>query len=159
MKILNVKQTNAAIATLKITGKALDQGIQEVGLSVLYHVGENREVSLAIKLLNAMPKGGRRNALVEWFILFGMIAVNTDKATAKERPLVFDRDRTTNLEGAAAKPWYTCRPERPAAEVFDVEAKLRQLLKQLETAKAKGMTVKGEQYVSAMAKALTGEVA
>lgn len=159
MKILNVKQTTAAIATLKITGKALDQGIQEVGLSVLYHVGENREVSLAIKLLNAMPKGGRRNALVEWFILFGMIAVNTDKATAKERPLVFDRDRTTNLEGAAAKPWYTCRPERPAAEVFDVEAKLRQLLKQLETAKAKGMTVKGEQYVSAMAKALTGEVA
>lgn len=157
MKLLNIKQTNAAIANIKITGKALDQGIQEVGLSVLHHVCENREASLAIKLLNAMPKGGRRNALIEWFIQFGMIAVNMDKATAKERPLVFDRDRVTNLEGAAAKPWYTCRPERPAAEVFDVEAQLRQLMKRLENARAKGMEVKGDKYIAAMAKALAGE--
>ena len=159
MNILNVKQTNAAIANIKINGKVLDQSIQEVGLSVLYHVGVNREVSLAIKLLNAMPKGSRRNALIEWFIQFGMIAVNTDKATAKERPLVFDRDRVTNLEGAAAKPWFTCRPERPAAEVFDVEAKLRQLLKQLESARAKGLKVRGAKYIDAMNKALAGEVA
>ena len=159
MNILNVKQTTAAIANIKINGKALDQAIQEVGLSVLYHVGENREVSLAIKLLNVMPKGSRRNALIEWFIQFGMIAVNTDKATAKERPLVFDRDRCTNLKGAAAKPWFTCRPERPAAEVFDVEAKLRQLLKQLESARAKGLEVRGDKYIDAMAKALAGEVA
>lgn len=159
MKLLNVKQTNAAIANIKINGKALDQSIQEVGLSVLHHVGENREASLAVKLLNAMPKGARRNALVEWFIRFGMIAVNTDKASAKERPLVFDRDGTTDLEGAAAKPWFTCRPERAAAEVFDVEAKLRQLLKQLENARAKGMEVKGDKYIDAMAKALAGQVA
>ena len=158
MKLMNIKQTNAAIANIKITGKALDQGIQEVGLSVLHHVCENREASLAIKLMNAMPKGGRRNALIEWFIQFGMIAVNMDKATAKDRPLVFDRDRVTNLDGAAAKPWYTCRPERPAAEVFDVEAQLRQLMKRLENARAKGMEVKGDKYIAAMAKALAGEV-
>ena len=158
MKLMNIKQTNAAIANIKITGKALDQCIQEVGLSVLHHVCENREASLAIKLMNAMPKGGRRNALIEWFIQFGMIAVNMDKATAKDRPLVFDRDRVTNLDGAAAKPWYTCRPERPAAEVFDVEAQLRQLMKRLENARAKGMEVKGDKYIAAMAKALAGEV-
>lgn len=158
MKLLNIKQTNAAIANIKISGKALDAAIQEVGLSVLHHVGENREASLAIKLLNAMPKGSRRNALIEWFVRFGMIAVNMDEETAKERPLVFDRDRTTNLEGATAKAWFTCRPERPATAVFDVEAQLRQLMERLEKARAKGLEVKGDKYVAALAKALAGEV-
>lgn len=140
---LSVKQCNAAISQIKITGKGLDEAVQTVGLSVLQHIEANREVSLAIKLLNALPKGARSNALVEWFIRFGMVKVNADKATKGQFPLLFDKERGTNLEGAVAKPWHKCRPERPASEVFDLEAQVKALLKRAAAALKEGKEVKG----------------
>lgn len=141
--MLTLKQCNAAIQNIKITGKALDAAVQDVGMSVLQHVETNREVSLAIKLLNALPKGARRAALVAWFTNYGMISVNTDKATAKDRPFVFNADAKTDLEEAAAKPWYKAAPERPVSEMFDFQAALAALLKKAEKAEQAGLEIKG----------------
>lgn len=154
MNILTTKQCNSAIANIKITGKALDQAIQDVGLSVLYHCGVNREVSLANKLLNAMPKGGRRNALVEWLTTFGMVTVNLDRESAKTHPLLFNRDGATDLEAAAAKPWWTCRPERPAHVEFNFAAKMTALLKQAQTAIAAGQHIAGMEELDRVCSAL-----
>jgi hypothetical protein len=137
------KQILTAIQHVAINGKALDESVQSIGLDILQHVEANGEVSLACKLLRALPKGARAKALADWFQMFGKIVVNTDKATAKQFPLVFHKEGKTNLEGAAAKQWYKCKPDRPLAEEFDFAAQLTALLKRAAEAEAKGMTVKG----------------
>jgi hypothetical protein len=141
--MLTVKQCNAAIQNIKVNGKAFDAAVQDVGMSVLQHVELNREVSLAIKLLNALPKGARKAALVAWFTNYGMISVNTDKASSKDRPFVFNADGKTDLQEAASKPWFKAAPEKPVAEMFDFQAALARLLKQADAAQAKGQTIKG----------------
>lgn len=143
MKLLTVKQCNAAISNIKMNGKALDSAIQEVGLSVLQHCAANGEVSLAIKLYNALPRGSRRNALVAWFVEFGTIAVELDKKKAKTHPLVFNRLGVLDVEGAAEKPWYECKKERALADEFDFTSRLNALLKQAEKAAESGKTIKG----------------
>ena len=137
------KQILTAIQHVAISGKALDESVQSIGLDILQHVEANGEVSLACKLLRALPKGARAKALADWFQMYGKIIVNTDKATAKQFPLVFHKEGKTDLEGAAAKQWYKCKPDRPLADEFDFAAQLTALLKRAAQAKAKGMTVKG----------------
>lgn len=141
--MLTVKQCNAAISNIKISGKALDAAVQDVGLSVLVHVQEHREASLAVKLLNALPKGARKAALVAWFTNYGMISVNRDKVTAKERPLVFNAEAKTDLEEAAKKPWFKSAPEKPVSEMFDFQAQLLSLMKRADEAAKKGQSVAG----------------
>ena len=137
------KQILAAIQNISITGKCLDQSVQSVGLDVLQHVELHGEVSLANKLLKALPKGARAKALADWLQLHGKIIVNTDKATAKQFPLVYHKQGTTLLEAAAAKPWYECKKDKPLAVEFDFAGQLMSLLKRANEAASKGLEVKG----------------
>ena len=144
------KQILTAIQHIAITGKGLDDAVQSVGLDVLQHVDQHGEVSLANKLLKALPKGARAKALADWFRRFGKIAVNTDKATAKEFPLVFDKAGTTDMELATSTPWYTCRQDKPLAVEFDFAGQLASLIKRAQAAQAKGMHVKGAEQLAAL---------
>lgn len=137
------KQVLAAIQNIAITGKGLDDAVQSVGLDVLQHVELNGEVSLANKLLKALPKGARTKALADWFQLHGKVVVNTDRKTAKEFPLVFHKQGVTRLAEAAAKPWYKCKQDKPLAVEFDFGAQLSALLKRAHEAASKGLVVKG----------------
>jgi hypothetical protein len=148
MTMLTLKQCAAAIQQIKITGKGLDDTIQSVGLSVLQHVEAHREASLAIKLLKALPKGSRSNALIDWMTQCGMLSVNLNKLTAKEFPLVFNKEGKTDLERAAAKAWYKWKPEASPVLEFDFGAKLSALLKAVADAQAKGVTVKGVEMLA-----------
>lgn len=139
MQTMTVKQCNAAIANIKVNGKSLDQQVQTVGLSVLQHIEAHGEVSLAIKLLAAMPKGGRANALVDWMTQCGKVSVNLDKLTKKQFPLVLDKAKTTNLELAAGKPWFKWKPEKALHVEFSAEklaAEMGRLLAKVNTALA-----------------------
>lgn len=143
-----IKQCNAAISQIKITGKGFDEAVQSVALDILQHVQQNREVSLAIKLLAALPKSSRGKALADWFQRFGMIEVNLDKATAKEFPLVFNKEGKTDLEGAVKMPWFKCKKDAPLAVEFDFAGKLSALLKHAAQAQKDGLTVKGAELLA-----------
>lgn len=144
------KQILTSIQHIAITGKCMDESVQSVGLEVLQHVEMHGEVSLANKLLKALPKGARAKALADWFERFGKIAVNTDKTTAKQFPLIYHKAGATNLEGAAAKPWHQCKKDKPLAEEFDFAAKLASLLRQAAEAEKKGMPIKGADQLAAL---------
>lgn len=137
------KQVLSAIQNIAITGKGLDAAIQSVGLDVIQHVEQNGEVSLAIKLLRALPKGSRSNALADWFQKFSKVAVNTDKATAKQFPLVFNKAGKLDVEGATKLQWFQCKPEKAMVDEFDFNAKLLALLNQASKAEKDGITIKG----------------
>lgn len=135
---------NKEIASIAKAGKKLDDRIQAAGLSVLNHVGEHGDVTVAAGLLAAMPNGSRRKALVEWMLAHGKLIVNTDKATQKELPFLHAKDKETLLEKAAETPWWEFAPEAKVLEAFDFQAALKQLLARADREAAKGVEIKGE---------------
>ncbi|CCE60758.1 hypothetical protein tf_02 [Pseudomonas phage tf] len=125
------------IKTIQTRGMGLDKLIQETALGVIAHIEQHPEVSLAIKLYNAMPKGSRANALVAWLCQFGKVQVNPDKKTSREFPLLINKNATTDIAGGTAKPWFECKkPKGTLAEQWDFESWLdgvkRQLKKQVD---------------------------
>lgn len=150
-KSMTKAEIEKAITSVANRGKKLDDDIQLAGLNILAHVDTHGEVSLANKLYHALPKGSRRNALVEWFLMYGKITINTDKESAKEFPLVFRKDGSTDTDAASAMPWYNCKPEKSVQEEFDFSKNLTSLINHIKRATDKGMPIKGnEELVKAI---------
>ncbi|MNJ09294.1 hypothetical protein D3C77_34360 [compost metagenome] len=138
-------QINRAIDAIEVRGKELDEAIQMTGLSILHHIEVCGDYTIFKRLFAAMPKGARKNALVEWACMFGKVKVNLDKATAKDMPFLYDA--TTDLAQAAAQPWYTFKPEKAPVEEFNLFAALAHLRKQVAQAQTKGLPVKGAELL------------
>lgn len=124
IKTLNRAEIDKAIASIQSRGAKLDKDVHVTGVSILAHIEQHREVSLMVKLFNALPKGSRRNALVAWAIQYGQVAVNMDKATAKDFPLVFDKSKATRLTEANANPWFNFKKEKAPADEFSFDDEL-----------------------------------
>ena len=112
------------IKSIETKGKALDALIHLTACSILMHVHEHREVSLVNKLVQAMPKSSRRNALIEWFETFGEMQYDT-----KDKEFKFQKDSATRINEAEALPFWEFKPE-PAYHAIDLKAALAKLVKQ-----------------------------
>lgn len=93
---------------------------QALGLEILAHIEAHGDVTLADKMVLGMPKGTKRNALVEWMLAFGKLKLRETSSTSQVFHL--DRGRNTDLDGAKKKPWYEFSPEPPLVTVFDAQA-------------------------------------
>lgn len=144
---VGVQQINRAIDAIQVRGKELDEAIQITGLSILHHIEVCGDYTIFKRLFDAMPKGARKNALVEWACMFGKVQVNTDKKSAKDMPFLFNKFGKTDLEGAAAQPWYTFKQEKPPVEEFNLYAALANVRKQLAQAQTKGLPVLGAELL------------
>lgn len=152
IKLLDtVAAMDKAIVSIQKRGKKLDDDIQLVGLSALAHLDKCGDLGPLTRLFFAMPKGSRTNALMDWAQTFGKVTVNTGD-DRKEKPFCFSKTATTDMQGAADKPWYDCKkPLDPALE-FDFVAKLNALLK---SATKEGVKLKeGQTDLIAKARAL-----
>lgn len=131
------------IGLIEVAGKKLDERIQTAALSVLFHVDAHGDVTVAAALFNALPKGARKNALAEWFMACGKMALNQDPATKKDLPFLYDKERTTDFDKGIANPWYTFKPEVPVDQAFDFQGQLQALIKRAQSAQKAGKEVKG----------------
>lgn len=141
-------------ASIKAAGAKLDQRIQVAGLSVMNHVDKHGDVTVAGELLNtlfgSLSKGTRKLAFVEWMLAYGKVSVNMDPKTKGSLPLLFDREKTTNLDGAMQKPWYDFKPEPAVDQAFDFAKMLAVLLSKADKAAAGGKEIVGAELLSAV---------
>lgn len=116
------------IAGIKSASAKLDQRIQVAALSVASHAQKHGDITLAEKLVDALGKGHRKTALVDWLIAFGPFAIAPD-----ESGLVYSKRESFDMDAAQAKPWYDFKPETPfkAVKLADM---LDSLLKKAEGA-------------------------
>lgn len=158
MKLLtSAAVINKAIDSIQRRGKKLDDDIQLAGLSCLNHIEQHGDDTLLNRLWGAMPRGSRRNALIEWALKYGKVKLNEDKGTAKERPVVYNREGGTDLDGAIEQPWYECKPEKPALEEFDFEAAYNALIRKAMKASEKGLKIKGRELYEQVTAAGTAQ--
>lgn len=107
---------------IKNAAAKLDTRIHVAALSVASHAHEHGDVTLAQKLVEALGKGMRRNALLAWLVKFGPFAPSEDgKSVVHAKGTEFD------LESAKAQPWYDFKQE-PAFRPFDLDAMLEKLV-------------------------------
>jgi hypothetical protein len=155
--IKTAAEINKAIASIANRGFKLDGDIHKAGVSVLAHASECGDPSLADKLVNAMPKGSRKLALVEWMLAHGQIAKLDPKVDTKAiagRVFKLDRTRTLDLEGAIKDSWVTFKKEASVHTAFDAQAAVKSVLARLKQANAKGLTVENKAQALAEAQAL-----
>lgn len=155
------KLIQAAIDSVARRGVKLDNDVQLAALSILAHVDEHKDTTLADRLVAALPKGARRLALVEWFVNFGKMRL-LDKANPDEAKRItegamfkYDAKRTTDMQAAAEKPWHTMRKEADVATVFDAKASVVSLLARIKGAQTKGLTIEGKAEALAQLAELT----
>ena len=98
----------AAIADISVTGKKLDLMIWIAAASVVAHIEEHGDVTLANDLVAAMPKGSRVNALIAYFEKVSKAGYDTVAKTFKHR-----KSNVTNQALAESKSWVEYKPEQP----------------------------------------------
>ena len=141
MKLL--KGTDAiqkAIASILTRGKKLDRDIHVAGVSCLQHIEEHGDVTLLNRLVGAMPKGSRVNALREWAGCYGRVKFNNETHC-------FDyclKRAVTLLDEAIETSWIEFKPE-PQYKTLNLSDELTKLIKKAydraDTAKDKGDTI------------------
>ena len=130
--------------------------IQKAGLSIISHVDQHADTTLADRLFNAMGKGSRRVSLAQWFITYGKMRL-LDKAVPEEAAAIkagrifqFDKARTTDLMSAAAMPWQNMQKEQAVKDVFDVHAAYLSLMKRIQAAQKSGAKIEHIEWVAAL---------
>ena len=153
--IVGTAAIDKAIASIKNRGAKLDGDIQLAGLSILSNIDSCGDTTIADRLYNAMPKGSRRLALAEWMLAYGRMVPITDKAVLKTgRVFQYDHERTTDMEGAAVKPWHemNAQKDKPVAEVFDVQKAFASLMARIKKAGDDGIKIEGAELAAKLAK-------
>lgn len=151
---------NKAIDSIKNRGAKLDASVQLAGLSVLTHASEHGDTTCADRLIQAMPKGARKLALVEWMLAYGQVRKldpkNADEAIRIKGGQTFaiDRSRTLDIESAQGKAWHEFKPEAAIATAFDAQAAVASLIARLKKAQSDGLTIEHKAEALAQAKAL-----
>lgn len=123
IKLENVKQISSRIASIAKRGKRLDLDIHFCSVQCLLHAMDSGDMTLATRLVDAMPKSGRRKALVAWFRAFGPFNYTEDNGFSKDKG---SDARKYDVETANDNPFYDFTQEIAVVD-FTLERALSQL--------------------------------
>lgn len=158
--ITDSKAFIAACASIAKRGKLLDNDIQTAALSAINHAELHGDIGFVNRLYLSMPAGSRKAALTEWLVHHGKVQANAGE-NKKEMPFLFDKQRTTDMAGGLANPWFTFKLDKAPDEVFDIVGAMHQLLKRaqgknvdaLALAKVENLVSELDQYTLKLEKA------
>lgn len=126
---MDIKELNKRIKLLSVANAKVEGTIQELGLACLGHLGHGNNGPI-VALLGALRRT-QYQAFTEWALAFGKVSKNLDKKTKEAMPLIYDGTKTTDIEGATAKPWFMFADDKPAsiAKAFDFQQAVMSLIK------------------------------
>lgn len=135
MAKMTTKQLNTAIAALGKRNEKVEADIQTLGLECLAHLEEHGDTMPLNRLINVLRRG-QHEAFMMWCMAFGKCAKNLTKDTMTDQPVVYAKERKTDLDGAIAKPWFMFAEDKPVAiaKAFDLQGAMMALLKRAATA-------------------------
>lgn len=117
----------SAIDSIARRGKKLDRDIQVAALSAMQHHVEHGDVTLINRLVGAMPKGSRVNALRAFIETFG--AARYDAAS---KEFVHVKGATFRLDDAMQIMWSEFKPETEYQPITDPFKRFDQLVAAFE---------------------------
>lgn len=124
--LLTTEAINTAISSIEKRGKALESDIHVCAVSIIAHTEKHGDITLANRLINAIPNLARKNALRDWFQAFGKFSYSQD---AKE--MTYDKRKSTNETEAAAMPFWEFKAEAEY-KGLDLEQAILSLIERAE---------------------------
>jgi len=124
--IEGAKAIDTAIKSIATRGKRLERDIHVAAVACLVHADKHGDVTLAQKLVDAIPSLARKNALRDWFIAHGKFDYD-----ATNKTLAFNKKGTTLVEEAIATPFWEFKQEAEYVAPTDeaVHKRIAQVLK------------------------------
>lgn len=147
------KYTTLATMLKAITANAkahneVDAEWHAIGMSVMSHIWEHRDVSvvnnLVIPMYQGLGKGARHAAMAEWLLTFLPVTANTDQATKGTHPFKFCKDKAKlvpDFEKASATPWYSMKQSPAPDQLMDFHAMMVAAFKKASKAAAEGKPI------------------
>lgn len=114
----------AAIGSIQRRGVKFDRDVQAAAISVLAHHAKHGDTTLINRLVEAMPKGARLNALLGYLDYFGLARYDVDNKVFVH---VKNVNRAFDADAAQSVLWTSFRPEKayvPIADATDAISKL-----------------------------------
>lgn len=134
--ILTVAATEKLIVSIKGRGAKLDKDVHQAALSALDHHAKHGDITVMNRLIAAMPKSGRTNALVAWALAQNARIIRNP---AKDAAVTFVHDKevasTWDLAKADATPFWEFKAKE-GVSVFAYDTYMTSLTKGLERALA-----------------------
>lgn len=130
-----IKQLNAKIDALGKRLATAENDIQALGLECLEHLNAHGD-TMPLNRLFGVLRRTQHQAFMEWALAFGKVNKNTNKLTLETQAFSFAKDKTTDIEGATAKPWFMFADEKAEAvkKAFDFQVAVMQLIKKAAAA-------------------------
>lgn len=130
--------------------------VQELGIQCLLNHEVAKNPALCNKMLLDMPRGIKKQSLADWFCEFGTLQVNPNAALRKGIPLIYDKKRKSNIEGAMQKAWFDVNPTPDVIADIDIGKRIQALL---AACNGKHIKVNGKEVPSHEAKTMLRTVA
>lgn len=145
----SAKDIEKVIVSIQGRGKKLDHDMHSAACASLHHVTLHGDPTLLNRLVLAMPKASRRNALLVWAMKFGMVAMNDDAKTRAERPLVYVKAAKADIEAAQLQPFYELKNVREGGDAWVYMDYMANVMKTLEK-QAAAPTLEGARAKAAL---------
>lgn len=137
MAILNSKQLNAKIKSIKGNSTKLRDAIQDALVSCAYYAIKDGDAGSFNRLLEAVGTNTRIKGLTLWAETWGCVRVKDEKfvinkAARSEHDITSEAD-FAELESMmrAAVAWYDMTPAEKATSIFDADAYLANVIAKL----------------------------
>lgn len=134
--IKDYKKLDELITTIGTNGKVMDENIHTAACSCLDHFANHGNTSLASRLVGAMPKSGRRKALVYWFTQFGPLSFDEKAGTFSKAKGKKGND-PVRVDDAVKTPFWEYTVEKNPAP-FDIMKELARFKAKYNKAKDSG---------------------
>lgn len=139
--MLTIKQLTAGFKTVAANRDKMNAKLQEMAVSIIGHVHEHGDTTLADRLLTAMGRGLDRQAMVAYLEEYGCVRFEKDSGRfainkKKRSEMEFDEEY---LMGEECMQWFEfAKSKKALASSFDLEARTESLLKSLAKKREEG---------------------
>lgn len=150
--MLNTTEILSTIKTIRSTGKKLDKLIQQAALGCVAHSCHSGDVTLGQKLVDALPDGVRKNALLGFLEEFGQFAIVKRSVVYIRVQRLFDRCNgnvaaTDEYVESIDKHWTAFKPEPLPKSKYDCMVELKAFVEKMQRQLHSGNAVHGEVYL------------
>lgn len=159
LTLLNSAQMDKSIKSIQLRGAKLEAEIHHCAVSALSHFEQHGDITLLNRLIVALPKSARTNALVAWSLHFGNVAQNTDKSSRALSPLLKatgSPSKAFKLEEAHSTPFWSFKATE-GTPTWSYDTYSASLIKSLTGAISKAVDASHKEALTAALSALQGQ--
>lgn len=147
---MDAQAVEKLISSIGNRGQKLQADMHKAACACLNHAALHNDPTLLNRLVLAMPKSSRRNSLLAWAMKFGNVALNDDKATKAERPLVYLREKKAEVFAAIDAPFWELKNVKEGGDAWVYTDYIKNVMTTLKKQAEKG-GAEGEKARTALA--------